>query len=130
MEDFDVVIVGSGFGGAVTSFRLAEAGMDVLVLERGAAYPPDSFPRTPHAFAGNFWDPGRHSFGLFDVQSFSHVDTITSAGLGGGSLIYANVLIRKDEHWFETEVDGETRPWPVTRVELWCGTSSTLTGLR
>ncbi len=118
MEAFDVVIVGSGFGGAVTSFRLAEAGRDVLVLERGAAYPPDSFPRTPHGFAGNFWDPARHNFGLFEVQSFPHIDTITSAGLGGGSLIYANVLLRKDEHWFETEVDGEPRPWPVTRAEL------------
>ncbi len=118
MEAFDVVIVGSGFGGAVTSFRLAEVGMDVLVLERGAAYPPDSFPRTPHGFAGNFWDPGRQSYGLFDVQSFSHIDTVVSAGLGGGSLIYANVLIRKDEHWFETDVDGRPRRWPVTRAEL------------
>ncbi|HVA03836.1 MAG TPA: NAD(P)-binding protein [Acidimicrobiales bacterium] len=44
MEAFDVVIVGSGFGGAVTSFRLAEVGMDVLVLERGAAYPPRFVP--------------------------------------------------------------------------------------
>ncbi len=118
MESFDVVIVGSGFGGAVTSFRLAEVGMDVLVLERGTAYPPDSFPRTPHGFAGSFWDPVRHSYGLFDVQSFSHIDTIVSAGLGGGSLIYANVLIRKDEHWFESDHDGETRRWPVTRAEL------------
>ncbi len=118
MEEFDVVVVGSGFGGAVTSFRLADAGMDVLVLERGAAYPPDSFPRTPHGFAGNFWDPARRRFGLFDVRSFSHIDTIVSAGLGGGSLIYANVLIRKDEHWFETEVQGELRPWPVTRAAL------------
>jgi cholesterol oxidase len=116
VEAFDVVVVGSGFGGAVTSYRLADAGKAVLVLERGAAYPPNSFPRTPEAFAGNFWDPGRDTFGLFDVQSFSHIDTIVSAGLGGGSLIYANVLIRKDENW--AEADGRSRPWPVTRADL------------
>lgn len=118
MEAFDVVVVGSGFGGAVTSFRLADVGMDVLVLERGASYPPDSFPRTPLGFAGNFWDPGRQKFGLFDVRSFSHVDSIVSAGLGGGSLIYANVLIRKDENWFQTDANGSPRPWPVTRAQL------------
>lgn len=56
MEAFDVVIVGSGFGGAVTSFRLAEAGIDVLVLEHGLGVPLDSFPRTPHGFAGIFAD--------------------------------------------------------------------------
>jgi choline dehydrogenase-like flavoprotein len=93
-------------------YRLADAGKTVLVLERGAAYPPDAFPRTPQAFAGNFWNPGRKSFGLFEVRSFSHIDTMVSAGLGGGSLIYADVRIRKVENWFETEADGHSRPWP------------------
>ncbi len=118
MEAFDVVVVGSGFGGAVTSYRLAHAGWEVLLLERGAAYPPNSFPRTPGGIARNFWDPGRGRLGLFDVRSFPHLDTVGAAGLGGGSLIYANVLIRKDENWFETEEDGEPRPWPVKRAEL------------
>ena len=113
-----MVVVGSGFGGAVTSYRLAHAGWEVLLLERGAAYPPNSFPRTPGGIARNFWDPRRGQLGLFDVRSFSHLDTVAAAGLGGGSLIYANVLIRKDENWFETEVDGRPRPWPVKRAEL------------
>ena len=118
MEAFDVVVVGSGFGGAVTSFRLAAAGFDVLVLDRGASYPPNSFPRTPHDFARSFWDSDRHRYGLFDVRSFPHVDTVVSAGLGGGSLIDANVLIRKDEHWFDAGGAGSPGPWPVTRADL------------
>ena len=44
---FDAVIVGSGFGGSVMAYRLAEAGLDVCVLERGKAYPPGEFPRPP-----------------------------------------------------------------------------------
>jgi cholesterol oxidase len=44
---FDAVIVGSGFGGSVTAYRLAEAGLRVCLLERGKPYPPNSFPRAP-----------------------------------------------------------------------------------
>ena len=100
--EFDVVVVGSGFGGAVTCFgRGRRDGRPRARARR--RLPPDSFPRTPHGFAGNFWDPARRRFGLFDVRSFSHIDTIV-AGLGGGSLIYANVLIRRRD-WFDTDVD-------------------------
>src|SRR3954454_2978794 len=116
---FDAVIVGSGFGGAVTAYRLAEAGMSVCVLERGKRYPPGSFARTPRQMASNFWDPTEGMFGLFDFWSFQGLNVLVSSGLGGGSLIYANVLLRKDEKWFvEDDADGGMHPWPVTRAEL------------
>ena len=57
IERFDAIVVGSGFGGSVTACRMAEAGLDVLVLERGKPYPPGSFPRTPRGMRSNFWDP-------------------------------------------------------------------------
>jgi cholesterol oxidase len=119
-EHFDCVVVGSGFGGSVTAFRLAEAGQRVLVLERGKAYPPGSFPRSPLGLKHNFWDPSEGLHGMFDVWAFSGLDGLVCSGLGGGSLIYANVLLRKDERWFVTEetVGEGYEDWPVTRADL------------
>jgi choline dehydrogenase-like flavoprotein len=64
-KHFDAIIVGSGFGGSVTAYRLAEAGLSVCVLERGKAYPPGEFPRAPHRMQRNIWDPseGCHPLG-------------------------------------------------------------------
>jgi cholesterol oxidase len=116
---FDAVVVGSGFGGSVTAYRLAEAGQRVCVLERGKPYPPESFARRPREMAANFWDPSRGLHGLFDVWSFRGTEALVSSGLGGGSLIYANVLIRKDERWFTQErPGGGYEEWPVTRADL------------
>lgn len=69
-EHVDCVVVGSGFGGSVTACRLAEAGRRVVVLERGKAYPPGSFARSPHELRSAFWDPSAGLHGLFDVWSF------------------------------------------------------------
>ncbi|HEV7242233.1 MAG TPA: GMC family oxidoreductase [Thermoanaerobaculia bacterium] len=113
-NQFDAVIVGSGFGGSVVAYRLAEAGMRVRLLERGKAYPPGSFPRSPAGMSTNFWDPSDGMFGLYSVWSFKGIDALVSAGLGGGSLIYANVLLRKDRGWFEE--DGWQ--WPVNAETL------------
>ena len=114
-DHFEAVIVGSGFGGSVTAYRLAEAGKRVCLLERGKPYPPGSFPRSPLGFSQNFWDPSRGLYGMFNVWNFSGIDALISSGLGGGSLIYANVMIRKDEHWFVHD-GGEN--WPISRADL------------
>lgn len=119
MDVFDAVVVGSGFGGSVTAFRLAEADLRVCLLERGKRFPPGSFPRSPHDTAKNFWDPDSRLYGMYDMWSFSKLDALVSSGLGGGSLIYANVLIRKPESWFVHEsFDGGYENWPVTREDL------------
>ena len=119
-ERFDAVVVGSGFGGSVMTYRLAEAGQRVLLLERGRPYPPGSFPRSPYQMRTNFWDPTQGLFGLFDFWSFVGLDVLVSSGLGGGSLIYANVLLRKDERWFVKEdlAGGGFEYWPITREDL------------
>ena len=117
---FDAVVVGSGFGGSVTAYRLAEAGLRVCLLERGKPYPPGSFPRSPAGIKTNFWDPSGGLYGLFNIWSFGGFDAIVSSGLGGGSLVYSNVEIRKDEKWFVKEdlQHGGYEYWPVTRADL------------
>jgi cholesterol oxidase len=113
--DYDAIVVGSGFGGSISALRLAEAGMRVCVLERGKAYPAGSFPRSPHELSKNFWDPSEGLHGFFNVWSFRGLGALVSSCLGGGSIIYANILLRKDASTFVREA-GEY--WPVTREEL------------
>jgi cholesterol oxidase len=123
MLDHEAVVIGSGFGGAVMSARLAKKWPGkVLLLERGKAYPMGGFPRSPHGLADNVWcpddsgkyvqsvrrrGPRRRLAGLFDIRHFDHIDTVTAAGLGGGSLIYANVFLRPPQAVFEQN-------WPAT----------------
>lgn len=117
---YDAVIVGSGFGGSVMAYRLAEAGLHVCLLERGKSYPPGSFARTPYQMKHNFWDPSAGSYGLYNVWGFQRLTAVVSSGLGGGSLIYSNIMIRKDEKWFvkDDPAMGGYEYWPVTRADL------------
>ena len=116
---YDAVVIGSGFGGAVAAYHLAaHTDLKVLLLERGMPYPPGSFARTPRAMSRNFWDPAAGLHGLFEMWSFSHVRALVSSGLGGGSLIYANVMLRKPPPTFSAEASNGYVPWPVTPAEL------------
>lgn len=118
-EHFDAIVVGTGFGGSVMACRLAEQGKKVCVLERGKPYPPGAFPRTPAGVAANFWDPSEGKYGMFNVWSFRGLEALISSGLGGGSLIYANVMLRKDEKWFINDLDkGGYESWALNRQDI------------
>jgi cholesterol oxidase len=92
----DAIVIGSGFGGAVSACRLAESGRRVLVLERGPHRKGDDFPRLPDSGpSGWLWNSRWN--GLFDFRIFGRIATLSSSGLGGGSHVYANVLIRAPE---------------------------------
>ncbi len=90
---YDAVIVGSGFGGSVVGCRLAERGLDVLILERGRRWDPSNYPRKlDDAWLFDAERPERQN-GWLDLRIFKDMIVAQGAGVGGGSLIYANVSI-------------------------------------
>lgn len=103
-NSFDVIVIGSGFGGSVMTHRLTEKNLDVCLLERGREYPINSFPRRLHEIKEKlFWEPTEKSYGYMEVRddASSEYMSLTSSGLGGGSLIYANVLLRLKPEYFQ-----------------------------
>jgi cholesterol oxidase len=98
---FDVIIIGSGFGGSVTACRLAEDGRRVLVLERGKRWNKDNYPRK--ATDQWLWDQSRpeKSPGWLDLRRFPHMTVAQGAAVGGGSHIYANVSTEAPKAIFE-----------------------------
>jgi cholesterol oxidase len=105
-SSYDAVIVGSGFGGGIAACRLAEAGKRVCVLERGRRFASEDFPNDPSQAPEMLWHHSLNPGGLFDVRMLRDVTVVTAAGVGGGSLIYANVQLRAPEAVFE-------RDWPA-----------------
>ncbi len=116
---YDAVVIGSGFGGAVSAYHLIRnTDLRVLLLERGMPYPPGSFARTPREMRRNFWDPTAGLHGLYELWSFSRVRALVASGLGGGSLIYANVMLRKPPETFAADASDGFVPWPVQPSDL------------
>jgi cholesterol oxidase len=98
-EAYDVVVIGSGFGGAINACRLAQAGRSVCILERGKRWGKKDFPRTTGQVARSFWN--YKDLGLLDYRTFENIDIIQASGVGGGSLVYFNVHIRTPKEIFE-----------------------------
>jgi cholesterol oxidase len=97
---YDYVIIGSGFGGSVSAMRLAEKGYSVLVLERGRRFRDDDFPRSTWNVWRYLWLPAARCFGLLQISPFKDVIALHGAGVGGGSLGYANVLMAPGDELF------------------------------
>jgi cholesterol oxidase len=110
---YDVLVVGSGFGGAITACRLAQAGRSVCILERGKRWGKTEFPRSTGEVAKSFWVKNE-SLGFLEYNAFRRIDVIRGCGVGGGSLHYFNVHLRAPKEIFSVPV------WPpeVTRATL------------
>jgi cholesterol oxidase len=102
---YDVAIIGSGFGGSVAALRLAEKGYTVVVLEAGRRFADDEFPRTSWDSKRFLWAPALGCYGIQRIDMLRNVMVLSGAGVGGGSLVYANTLYRpmdafyRDEQW-------------------------------
>lgn len=91
--DCDVVIVGSGFGGAVSALRLAERGYDVVVLEQGRRLTPADLMRARGDLRAHIWEPDAGLHGFFWQRVFRDVGIIGASGVGGGSIVWGAVLL-------------------------------------
>jgi len=90
--DYDVVVVGSGFGGSVTALRLAEKGYRVHVIESGRRFADEDFAKTSWDLRRYLWAPRLKCFGVQRIHRLPDVMILAGAGVGGGSLNYANTL--------------------------------------
>lgn len=98
--DSDIVVVGSGFGGSVSALRLAEKGWKVTLLEQGRRFSPEDLERAGTDARALAWMPSLGRGGPLAQEVFQHVGIVRGIGLGGGSLVYAAVLLRPQEAFF------------------------------
>jgi cholesterol oxidase len=116
--DYDVIVIGSGFGGSVSALRLSELGYRVAVLEQGRRFSDRDFLKTRESMRELFWLPGLGMKGPFTQRFFKHVNIVGGVGVGGGSLVYAAVLLEpkidfyQDKAWSNLGIDWQAELKP------------------
>ncbi len=116
--DFDVVIIGSGFGGSVAALRLSEKGYKVAVIEAGRRFADTDFPKTSWRLRRFLFAPRLGLNGIQRIHALPNVLVLAGAGVGGGSLVYANTLYTPPDTYFNdlqwrhiTDWKAELAPW-------------------
>ncbi|MFF2126643.1 GMC family oxidoreductase N-terminal domain-containing protein [Streptomyces olivochromogenes] len=116
--DYDVLVVGSGFGGSVTALRLTEKGYRVGVLEAGRRFTRDSLPKNSWDIKKYLWAPALGMYGIQRIHLLGNVMVLAGAGVGGGSLNYANTLYVPPKAFFDdpqwkdiTDWQAELKPY-------------------
>ncbi|MEO6886654.1 MAG: FAD-binding protein, partial [Jatrophihabitantaceae bacterium] len=105
MTHYDVLIIGSGFGGSVSALRLTEKGYRVGVLEAGSRFADEDFPKNSWHLRNYIFEPKLGCYGIFRCTPLNDVLVLSGAGVGGGSLGYANTLyqppdsVYADQQW-------------------------------
>jgi cholesterol oxidase len=114
-HDYDVLVIGSGFGGSVTALRLTEKGYRVGVLEAGRRFEDADFPRTSWDARRFFWAPKLGCLGIQRIHLLRNVIILAGAGVGGGSLVYANTLYEPSDTFYQDPQWAHITDW---RAEL------------
>jgi cholesterol oxidase len=112
---YDVVVIGSGFGGSVTALRLTEKGYKVGVLEAGRRFADHELPKTSWRVRRFLWAPRLGCFGIQKLTLLRNVLVLSGAGVGGGSLVYANTLYEPLAPFYSDPQWGHITDW---RTEL------------
>ncbi len=108
---YDYVIIGSGFGGSVSAMRLTEKGYSVLVLEKGKRFNDSDFAKSNWQFWKYIWLPAIRAHGILQIAILKGVMVLHGAGVGGGSLGYANVLEVPTDETFATPAWNQNVKW-------------------
>lgn len=114
---YDYVIIGSGFGGSVSALRLTEKGYSVLVLEKGKRFKDTDFAKSNWQFWKYVWMPAIRAYGILQISILKGVMVLHGAGVGGGSLGYANVLEIPTDETFATPAWNQNVKWGETLKE-------------
>jgi cholesterol oxidase len=99
--DYDVVIIGSGFGGSVAALRAAEKGYRVGVMESGRRWKDEDIPKTQWDLPKFVWQPEAELYGIQRIEYLDDVLILSGAGVGGGSHVYANTLYVPPKKFFD-----------------------------
>ena len=114
-RDYDVLVIGSGFGGSVTALRLTEKGYRVGVLEAGRRFEDADYPRTSWDARKFLWAPKLGCKGIQRIHVLRNVIILAGAGVGGGSLVYANTLYEPGDAFYHDRQWAHITDW---RAEL------------
>ncbi len=113
-EKYDYVIIGSGFGGSVSAMRLSEKGYKVLVIEKGKRWKDEDFPTSNWNIPKFVWFPWFNWLGFQKINIFNEVAILSGAGVGGGSLVYANTHMFPPDDFFNNPVWSHLKDWKQT----------------
>jgi len=98
--DYDVIVVGSGFGGSVAALRLTEKNYKVLVIEAGREFKDKDYATSSWKIRDFLFAPAIGCFGIQRIHMLPDVLVLAGAGVGGGSLVYANTMYEPPEEFF------------------------------
>ncbi|GAA0196289.1 GMC family oxidoreductase [Cytobacillus oceanisediminis] len=109
--DHDVIVIGSGFGGSVSALRLTEKGYKVAVLEAGKRFRDEDFAKTSWRLRKFLWMPQLGCYGIQRIDKLKDVLILSGAGVGGGSLVYANTLYEPLDPFYKDPAWGHIADW-------------------